>query len=61
MSGGLISTEPIDADLWIEPDTSLPRKAVIVDKDSDPEKPTTWTMTFSSYGKTLNITAPKVP
>jgi lipoprotein LprG len=60
MSGGLISKGPVDVDLWIEPDTHLPRKAVIVDKDSDPEKPTTWTMTFSSYGKDVNITAPQV-
>jgi lipoprotein LprG len=60
MSSGLISKGPVDVDLWIEPDTSLPRKAVIVDKDSDPEKPTTWTMTFSSYGKDVDITAPKV-
>jgi lipoprotein LprG len=60
MSGGLIGKGPVDVDLWIEPDTFLPRKAVIVDKDSDPEKPTTWTMTFSSYGKDVNITAPKV-
>ena len=60
MSGGLISQGPIAVDLWLEPETYLPRKAVIVDKDSDPEKPTTWTMTFSSYGKDVNITAPKV-
>jgi lipoprotein LprG len=60
MSGGLISKGPIDVDLWLEPDTYLPRKAVIVDKDSDPEKPTTWTMTFSSYGKDVNITAPEL-
>ena len=60
MSGGLISKGPIDVDLWIEPDTYLPRKAVIVDKDSNPQKPSTWTMTFSSYGKDVNITAPKV-
>jgi lipoprotein LprG len=60
MSGGLISKGPIDVDLWIEPDTYLPRKAVIVDKDSDPEKPTTWTMTFSSYGKDVNIAAPEL-
>jgi lipoprotein LprG len=60
MSGGLISKGPVDVDLWIDSDTYLPRKAVIVDKDSDPEKPTTWTMTFSSYGKDVNITAPKV-
>jgi lipoprotein LprG len=60
MSGGLIGKGPIDVDLWIEPDTYLPRKAVIVDKDSDAEKPSTWTMTFSSYGKDMNITAPEV-
>ena len=60
MSGGLIGKGPVDVDLWIDPDTSLPHKAVIVDKDSDPEKPTTWTMTFSSYGKEVNITAPQV-
>ena len=60
MSGGLISKGPVDVDLWIEPDTYLPRKAVIVDKDSDPEKPTTWTMTFSSYGKDVNIATPQV-
>jgi len=60
MSGGLISKGPIDVDLWLEPDTYLPYKAVIVDKNSDAEKPTTWTMTFSSYGKDVNITAPQV-
>jgi lipoprotein LprG len=60
MSGGLISKGPVEVDLWIEPDTSLPRKAVIVDRDSDLEKPTTWTMTFSSYGKDVTITTPKV-
>ena len=60
MSGGLISTGPVDVDLWVEPNTYLPRKAVIVDKGSDAEKPTTWTLTFSSYGKDVNITAPPV-
>ena len=60
MSSGLIGKGPVDVDLWIEPDTYLPRTAVIVDKDSDPDKPATWTMTFSSYGKAVNIAAPKV-
>ena len=60
MSSGLISQGPVDVELWIDPDTSLPYKAVIVDRNSDPEKPTTWTMTFSSYGKDVNITVPKV-
>jgi lipoprotein LprG len=60
MSGGLISQGPVDVDLWIEPDTNLPRQAVIVDKGSNPDKPTTWTMTFLSYGKDVNIIAPEI-
>jgi len=32
MSGGLISKGPIDVDLWLEPDTYLPRKSIIVDQ-----------------------------
>ena len=58
MSGGLISTGAVDVDLWLDPNTNLPHKAVIVDKGSDAENPTTWTMTFSSYGKETNIAAP---
>lgn len=60
MSGGLISKGLISVDLWLAPDTYLPRQAAIVDKGSDPTKPTTWTMTFSSYGKKVTITAPQV-
>ena len=60
MSSGLIGKGPVAVDLWVEPDTYLPRQAVIVDKDSDPEKPAAWTMTFSSYGKEVNISAPQV-
>jgi lipoprotein LprG len=60
MSGGLISSGPADVDLWIEPNSFLPRKAVIVDKNSNPDKPTTWTMMFSSFGKDVNITAPEL-
>ena len=60
MSGGLISQGPVDVDLWLDSNTYLPRKAVIVDRATDPDKPTTWTMTFSSYGKQVNISAPQV-
>lgn len=60
MSGGLISTGPVDVDLWLEPDTYLPRKATLVDRATDPDKPTTWTMAFSSYGKNVEITTPQV-
>lgn len=60
MSNGLISKGAVDVDLWLEPNTYLPRKAVIVDRGSDAENPATWTMTLSSYGKDVNITAPQV-
>ncbi len=60
MSGGLISKGPVAVDLWLDSNTYLPHKAVIVDRGTDPDKPTTWTMTFSSYGKEVNITAPQV-
>lgn len=60
MSGGLIHPGRVDVDLWIEPGTSLLRQAVLVDTASDPEKPATWTLTFSSYGKPVNITTPNV-
>ncbi len=60
MSGGLISQGPVDVDLWLDSNTYLPRQAVIVDRSTDPDKPTTWTMTFSSYGKQVNLSAPQV-
>lgn len=60
LSGGLISRQPIVADLWVDSQSGLPVKAEIVDPGDNPEKPTTWTFTFSSYGKTVNITAPDV-
>jgi len=60
MSGGLISRQAIVADLWVDGQSGLPIKASIVDPAADPAKPTTWTFTFSSYGKTVNIAAPDV-
>lgn len=60
MSGGLIGTGRVDAEVWVEGSTFLPRKAVVVDPTADPQKPTTWTLTFGSYGKMVNIAAPQV-
>ena len=60
MSDGLIHPGRVDVDLWVDPSTSLPRQAILVDTASDPEKPSTWTLTFTSYGKPVNITAPQV-
>jgi hypothetical protein len=60
MSGGLISTGRVEAEVWVDGSTFLPRKAVVIDSSTDPQKPTTWTLTFGSFGKTVNIAAPQV-
>lgn len=60
MSGGLISAGRVDAEVWVEGSTFLPRKAIVADRSADPQKPTTWTLTFGSFGKTVDIAAPKV-
>ncbi len=60
MTSGLISTARLDAELWAEGSTFLPRQAILIDSRSDPHKPAVWTMTFSSFGKQVTITAPSV-
>ncbi|HZY42264.1 MAG TPA: LppX_LprAFG lipoprotein, partial [Anaerolineae bacterium] len=60
MSGGLIGMNRVEAEVWVDGSTFVPRKAVVVDRSVDPQKPTTWTLTFGSYGKTVNIVAPQI-
>jgi lipoprotein LprG len=60
MSGGLIGTSRVEAEVWVDGSTFLPRKAIVIDRSVSTDKPTTWTLTFGSYGKTVNIVAPEV-
>ncbi len=60
MSGGLISTGRVETEVWVDGSTFLPRKAIVIDSSTDPQKPTTWTLTFGSFGKSVNIVAPEV-
>jgi lipoprotein LprG len=60
MSGGMIGTGRIEAELWSEGSTFVPRRAILIDTTSDPAKPSTWAMSFASFGKTVNITAPTI-
>lgn len=60
MSGGLLSKGRMEVELWAEGNTFLPRKAILIDTGSDPKNPSTWTLTFSSFGKSVNITAPQL-
>ncbi len=58
MSGGLIRAGRVQAEVWIDAGAFTVRRALLVDAAADPEQPTTWTMTFSSFGKTVEIEAP---
>jgi lipoprotein LprG len=60
MSGGLLSTGSIDVELWVEGNSFLARKAILTDRGRDPKNPTVWSMSFSSFGKQVNITAPTI-
>jgi lipoprotein LprG len=60
MSNGLIGTGRVEAEVWVDGASFLPRKAIVIDRSADPQKPTTWTLTFGSYGKAVNVVAPEV-
>jgi lipoprotein LprG len=60
MSGGLIGTSRVEAEVWVDGSTFVPRKAVVIDLSADPQKPTTWTLTFGSYSKPVKVVAPEV-
>ena len=60
MGGGLLSTSTLEAEMWVDGSTFLARKVILTDSGKNPQKPSVWTLTFGSFGKTVNITAPKI-
>jgi hypothetical protein len=60
MSGGLFSKSKLDVEMWVDGSTFVARKVIITDGGQDPKKPSIWTLTFGSFGKTVNITAPVI-
>lgn len=58
MSGGLISTGRVEVDVWSDAQAFTVRRAVLVDTSTDPQKPSTWTITFSKFGQPVSIEAP---
>ncbi len=58
MSGGLIGTGRVEAELWVDAETFIVRRTVLIDASVDPEKPSTWTLTFSKFGAPVTIEAP---
>ncbi len=55
---GLLGAGPVAADLWADQETMRASKLVLIDTASDPASPSAWTVTFSGYGKTIDVRAP---
>nr|WP_044201327.1 LppX_LprAFG lipoprotein [Oscillochloris trichoides] len=58
ISMGMLGTGPVTVDLWADQATMRATKMVLVDTASDATNPTTWTLTFSDYGKMVDVRAP---
>lgn len=58
LSQNLLGAGPVAVDLWADVATSRASKLVIVDTASDPAAPSTWTVEFSGYDKTVEVRAP---
>ena len=58
MSGGLIGTGRVEAELWVDAQTFIVRRTVLQDPSVDSEEPSTWTLTFSKFGTPVAIEKP---
>lgn len=58
ISLGLLGAGPVAVDLWADQATMRASRMVLVDSASDPQQPSTWTLDFADYGKTVEIRAP---
>jgi lipoprotein LprG len=58
ISLNLLGAGPVAVDLWADQETMRATRLVLVDTASDPASPTTWTIDFSDYDKTVDVRAP---
>lgn len=58
IGGGLIGAGPVQVDLWADQATMRATRLILVDTATDPAQPSTWTIEFSDYDKTVDVRAP---
>jgi lipoprotein LprG len=58
ISLGLLGAGPVAVELWADVETLRLTRLVLVDSASDASEPSTWTISFSDYGKTVDVRAP---
>jgi lipoprotein LprG len=58
ISGELLGSGDVKADLWADAATKRISRLVLVDGAADAASPTTWTITFGDYDKAVDVRAP---
>lgn len=58
ISAYLLGNGPVEADIWADVETRRASRVVLVDTGTDPQDPSIWTLTFSEYGKEVDVRAP---
>jgi len=58
MSGGLIGSEPVNAQLWIAPETFEVVRVVVTEAAAATEEPSVWQVDFSAFDQAVEIAPP---
>ncbi|MFN3372470.1 MAG: LppX_LprAFG lipoprotein [Chloroflexus sp.] len=58
ISLNLLGAGPVTADLWADQATMRASRVVLVDTATDAANPSTWTLEFSEYDKTVDVREP---
>ena len=58
ISLNLLGAGPVAVELWADQASMRATRLVLVDTATDPTTPTTWTISFSDYDKTVDVRAP---
>lgn len=58
ISLNLLGAGPVAADLWADQETMRASRVVLVDTSTDATSPSTWTLEFSEYDKTVDVREP---
>lgn len=58
MSGSLIGPDSVSAELWVEPETFVLHRILVVEPVPDSEEPSVWQVDFSQFDQELEIIPP---
>jgi lipoprotein LprG len=60
MTMGFIGRGNVDLDVWIGAEDHYVRRLIIVEPETDPDDPTTWSLEFSNLAQPVEIEAPPI-